>query len=126
MLAGIVSQEAVPPAARVSAAGILLDRGWGKATQAHTGENGEGDIRVTIRHILEHIDEKPVIIGGAAVRCIDADTTDESKHFDAEAAQEFDGFEERCIDVDTTDEKMIPLCYPLTVTLCNTSIMSMT
>ena len=30
VLAGIVSQEAVPPAARVSAAGILLDRGWGK------------------------------------------------------------------------------------------------
>ena len=29
VLAGIVSQEALPPAARVSAAGILLDRGWG-------------------------------------------------------------------------------------------------
>ena len=33
VLAGIVSQEAIPPAARVSAAGILLDRGWGKAQQ---------------------------------------------------------------------------------------------
>ena len=31
VLAGIVSQEAVPASARVSAAGILLDRGWGKA-----------------------------------------------------------------------------------------------
>ncbi len=53
VLAGIVSQEALPPAARVSAAGILLDRGWGKPPQAHTGENGEGDIRVIIRHIVE-------------------------------------------------------------------------
>ena len=53
VLAGIVSQEALPPAARVSAAGILLDRGWGKPPQAHTGENGEGNIRVIIRHIVE-------------------------------------------------------------------------
>ena len=53
VLAGIVSQEAIPPAARVSAAGILLDRGWGRPPQAHTGENGEGEIRVIIRHIVE-------------------------------------------------------------------------
>jgi hypothetical protein len=33
VLAGIVSQEAVAPAARVSDAGILLDRGWGRAPQ---------------------------------------------------------------------------------------------
>ena len=51
MLAGIVSQEAIPPAARVSAAGILLDRGWGKPAQPHTGEDGE--IRVTLRTITE-------------------------------------------------------------------------
>ena len=45
---------------------------WGKAPQAHTGENGEGDIKVTIRHILEHIDDKPVVIDG---RCVEIDTT---------------------------------------------------
>jgi hypothetical protein len=56
VLAGIVSQEAVPPAARVSAAGILLDRGWGKPEQAHTGELG-GDLRVTIRQIIERAGE---------------------------------------------------------------------
>ena len=39
VLAGIVSQEAVPAAARVSAAGILLDRGWGRAPQVHNGED---------------------------------------------------------------------------------------
>ena len=31
-----------PPAARVQAANILLDRGWGKPPQAHTGEDGRG------------------------------------------------------------------------------------
>jgi hypothetical protein len=51
VLAGIVSQEAVPPAARVSAAGILLDRGWGRAPQPHAGEDGK-DIRITIRKMM--------------------------------------------------------------------------
>ena len=36
-------------AARVSAASALLDPGWGKPQQTHTGE--DGDIRVTIRTI---------------------------------------------------------------------------
>ena len=52
VLAGIVSQEASPAAARVSAAGILLDRGWGKPIQPHTGEDG-GDIHVVIRQIID-------------------------------------------------------------------------
>jgi hypothetical protein len=42
----------VPPAARVSAAGILLDRGWGRAPQPHTGEDDK-DIRITVRNIVE-------------------------------------------------------------------------
>lgn len=59
---------------------MLLDRGWGKAPQSITGTDGEGDIKVTIRHILEYIDdEKPVIIDGAEVRSIDADTTEPSE-----------------------------------------------
>jgi hypothetical protein len=45
------------PAARVQAAIALLDRGWGRVPQAHTGENGEGDIRVTIRHIVQGPDK---------------------------------------------------------------------
>ena len=53
MLAGIAAKTARTEAARVSAAGILLDRGWGKPPQAHTGEDGEGEIRVVIRHIVE-------------------------------------------------------------------------
>ena len=53
--------------------GILLDRGWGKAAQVHSGEDGEGDIRVIIRHIAEggsieqqhtlQIDAVPVPVG---------------------------------------------------------------
>ena len=42
-------------AARVQAASVLLDRGWGKAPQAHVGEDGQ-DIRVTIRKITEEAD----------------------------------------------------------------------
>ena len=38
-------------ATRVAAAAILLDRGWGKAAQPHTAE--DGDIRVTLRTITE-------------------------------------------------------------------------
>ena len=40
-------------AARVAACVHILDRGWGKAAQTHTGEDGEGAISVVIRHIVE-------------------------------------------------------------------------
>ena len=42
--------------ARVAACGMLLDRGWGKALQQLTGED-DGDIRVTIRNIVESRDK---------------------------------------------------------------------
>ena len=50
-LAGIARNSA-SDATRVQAVGILLDRGWGKAPQQHTGEDGN-DIRITIRQIVE-------------------------------------------------------------------------
>ena len=37
---------------QMGCAALLLERGWGKAPQAITGENGEGDIRVVVRHIV--------------------------------------------------------------------------
>lgn len=46
-LTGVCGSKAAPAAARVSAASALLDRGWGKAPQPHTGEDDK-DIRVTI------------------------------------------------------------------------------
>jgi hypothetical protein len=44
--------------ARVAACGLLLERGWGKAPQPHTGADGEGDIRITIRQILDGVKDK--------------------------------------------------------------------
>jgi len=40
-----------PPKCMIQAIAILLDRGWGKPAQPHTGEDGE--IRVTLRTITE-------------------------------------------------------------------------
>lgn len=40
-------------AARVAAANSLLDRGWGKAAQPHTGEDGEGPLEIVLRTIVE-------------------------------------------------------------------------
>jgi hypothetical protein len=43
-------------AARIQAANILLDRGWGRAPQARADEDRK-DIRVTIRKVGEGGDE---------------------------------------------------------------------
>ncbi|PSO19977.1 hypothetical protein C7G41_35105 [Bradyrhizobium sp. MOS002] len=68
MLAGIVSQEAVPAAARVVAAGILLDRGWGKAIQPHADEDG-GPLRIIIRRIVDTGSEaEPLVIEHEALK----------------------------------------------------------
>ena len=55
-LAAIMGQREDSAAARVQAANILLDRGWGKPPQAHTGEDGK-NISVTIRQIVERGDD---------------------------------------------------------------------
>ena len=49
-LVGIMNQKKAPPAARVSAANALLDRGWGKPTQPHTDDEG-GPVKLIIKHI---------------------------------------------------------------------------
>jgi hypothetical protein len=55
-LTGICGSKTAPAAARVSAAQALLDRGWGKAPQPHTGED-DRDMRVTIWNIVESGDK---------------------------------------------------------------------
>ncbi len=61
-LTGVCGSKAAPAAARVSAASALLDRGWGKAPQPHTGEDDK-DIHVTIRQIIERDDkEEPLLL----------------------------------------------------------------
>ena len=49
-LASIVTQPKAPANARVAAAGQLLDRGWGKALQVHSGDDGNGNLQVIVRH----------------------------------------------------------------------------
>jgi hypothetical protein len=53
VLGGYVNGENVDPDIKIRAVGMLLDRGWGKPAQPQTGEHGEGDIRITIRNIIE-------------------------------------------------------------------------
>ena len=49
---GGIAEASDSDAARVTASIALLDRGWGKPNQPHTGEEG-GDIQITIRTIME-------------------------------------------------------------------------
>ncbi len=56
--------------ARVRAAEVLLDRGWGKAPTTFAGEDGEGAITVLIRHIVESAVE-PRRLDGSAARIIE-------------------------------------------------------
>ena len=52
ILAGI-AERGESEAARVTACAHLLDRGWGKAAQPHTGEDGEGALEIIVRTIIE-------------------------------------------------------------------------
>lgn len=70
-LAGIMGCESAPPSARVTAAGLLLERGWGKAPQPLTGENGEGEITIVIRRLVEEDEAKIKTIEGRTIKAID-------------------------------------------------------
>jgi hypothetical protein len=59
-LAGI-ARNSTSDQARVAASQALLDRGWGKAIQPHTGEES-GDIRVVIRQIIDVEKSEPSLI----------------------------------------------------------------
>jgi len=50
-----MNQTEAPPAARVSAASALLDRGWGKPTQPVAGDDEFDPIRMASieRHIVD-------------------------------------------------------------------------
>jgi hypothetical protein len=50
-LAGI-ARNGTSEQARVAASQALLDRGWGRPPQVHSGEDG-GDLRITIRQIVD-------------------------------------------------------------------------
>src|SRR5215831_14088904 len=68
VLAGIV-QNGQNDAARVAVAAALLDRGWGRPPQAHTGEDGEGAIQIIVRNITEEmVQQRPLQIEGVVNR----------------------------------------------------------
>lgn len=56
-LVGIMSQPKAPAAARVSAAQVLLDRGWGKATQPISGDE-DNPLRIIQRIETAIVDPK--------------------------------------------------------------------
>lgn len=62
VLASIMRQPEHPSSARVSAAIALLDREWGRPPQAHAGEDGEGQIEVVIRHLVEGVPGEHLVI----------------------------------------------------------------
>jgi hypothetical protein len=47
-LVGIMNQEKSGPRARVAAAQVLLDRGWGKAAQIIAGDENDGPVKLEI------------------------------------------------------------------------------
>jgi hypothetical protein len=71
VLAGI-AQNGESESARVAAANILLDRGWGRAPQEHANEGGE--ITVVIRNITaEMAQQRPLQIEATPNQMCDTD-----------------------------------------------------
>ena len=62
MLASIMRQPEHPAGVRVAAAVALLDRGWGRPQQNHGGSDGEKEILVTIRHLVEGIPDTQQVL----------------------------------------------------------------
>jgi hypothetical protein len=55
VLVGIIRSEDATPAARVSAANAILDRGWGKATQPlENGSQGALELIHRIERVIVH------------------------------------------------------------------------
>ena len=50
---GGIAKDGKTQTVQISAIALLLERGWGRPAQPVTGADGEGDIRITIRNILE-------------------------------------------------------------------------
>lgn len=65
-LAHIMRQPNSPPAARVAAAGHLLDRGWGKPAQAIVGGD-EDDNPVKLLHKIERLIVSPTDRDGGGI-----------------------------------------------------------
>jgi len=51
-LASIMNQKKAPPSARIAAAQVLLDRGWGKPTQPISGDDDGAPLIVRIERVI--------------------------------------------------------------------------
>ncbi len=72
-LAGIMNQPKAQASARIAAATVLLDRGWGKAPQPMTGADGEGPITVErIERFIIQADEQLQIGSGKGNGAVEA------------------------------------------------------
>jgi hypothetical protein len=72
-LVSIMRQVKCPPAARSMAATALLDRGWGRPSQAITGEDG-GELRITIRQLVES-----TLAPAASIESVDGEKDEENQ-----------------------------------------------
>jgi hypothetical protein len=52
-----IAQKGPKDSDKLTAIAMLWERGWGKPVQPHAGADGEGDIRVTIRNIINGEDK---------------------------------------------------------------------
>lgn len=48
-----IAENSLDEDTRLRAITMLWERGWGRPAQPHTGADGESDIRITIRQIME-------------------------------------------------------------------------
>jgi hypothetical protein len=76
-LAGIMMEPTAPARARIAAAAILLDRGWGKAKEMHEHSGPDSKPITKIVHEIVHVHEtreeilaaeEPVLIEWSGVR----------------------------------------------------------
>jgi hypothetical protein len=55
-LAGLMTQPSVPPKDRIRCAEILLDRGWGKATEHHVFDRTKENVLTKVVHEIVHLE----------------------------------------------------------------------
>ena len=55
MLGGFINSDNIDPEIKVRAIAMLWERGWGRPAQTveHTGKDGDDEIKVIIRTIVE-------------------------------------------------------------------------
>lgn len=60
VLTHVATNPDEPASARVAAVGLLFDRGWGKAPQAHTDADGR-PLQIVIRQIIDVVEQSDTL-----------------------------------------------------------------